>query len=64
MKITQPLSRHQGGPRGDPLHPHTLHHVLPLLLAPLRQKKGRLLISVLAIALGVALGYAVQLINH
>src|SRR4249920_679167 len=36
----------------------------PLLFAPLRQKKGRLLISVLAIALGVALGYAVQLINH
>jgi putative ABC transport system permease protein len=35
-----------------------------ILLAPLRQKKGRLLISVLAIALGVALGYAVQLINH
>ena len=35
-----------------------------ILLAPLRQKKGRLLVSVLAIALGVALGYAVQLINH
>jgi putative ABC transport system permease protein len=36
----------------------------PVLLAPLWQKKGRVLVSVLAIALGVALGYAVQLINH
>lgn len=36
----------------------------PLLLAPLRQNKGRVLISVCAIALGVALGYAVQLINQ
>src|SRR4249920_2297043 len=36
----------------------------PLLFAPLWQMKGRLLVSVLAIALGVALGYAVQLINR
>jgi putative ABC transport system permease protein len=35
-----------------------------LLLAPLWQKKGRTLVSVMAIALGVALGYAVQLINR
>src|SRR5260221_9381181 len=35
-----------------------------LLLAPLSQQKGRLALSVLAIALGVALGYAVQLINR
>src|SRR5258705_13872201 len=35
-----------------------------LLLAPVGQHKGRLDLSVLAIALGVALGYAVQLINH
>src|SRR5258708_2905786 len=35
-----------------------------LLLAPLSQHKGRLALSVLAIALGVALGYAVQLINE
>jgi putative ABC transport system permease protein len=35
-----------------------------LLLAPLLQHKGRLALSVLAIALGVALGYAVQLINQ
>ena len=34
-----------------------------LLVAPLAQHKGRLAVSVLAIALGVALGYAVQLIN-
>lgn len=34
-----------------------------LLLAPLLQFKGRALLSVAAIALGVALGYAVQLIN-
>src|SRR5258706_15277338 len=34
------------------------------LLAPLSQHKGRLALSVLAIALGVALGYAVQLINQ
>ncbi len=34
-----------------------------LFLAPLAQHKGRLAVSVLAIALGVALGYAVQLIN-
>ena len=34
-----------------------------LFLAPLAQHKGRLAASVLAIALGVALGYAVQLIN-
>src|SRR3989475_6131248 len=35
-----------------------------LLLAPLWQHKGRLALSVLALALGVALGYAVQLINQ
>jgi putative ABC transport system permease protein len=35
-----------------------------LLLAPLLQHKGRLALSVLAIALGVALGYAVQLVNR
>ena len=35
-----------------------------ILLAPLWQKKGRILLSVIAIALGVALGYAVQLINR
>src|SRR5213592_2503799 len=35
-----------------------------LLLAPLSQHKARFALSVLAIALGVALGYAVQLINH
>ena len=35
-----------------------------LLLAPLSQHKGRLALSVLAIALGVALGYAVQLVNQ
>src|SRR5256885_2700733 len=35
-----------------------------LLLAPLSLHKGRLALSVLAIALGVALGYAVQLINQ
>src|SRR2546427_12891892 len=35
-----------------------------LLLAPLWQHKSRLALSVLAIALGVALGYAVQLINQ
>lgn len=34
-----------------------------LVLAPLLQHKGRLLVSVLAIAIGVALGLAVQLIN-
>ena len=34
-----------------------------VFLAPLAQHKGRLTVSVLAIALGVALGYAVQLIN-
>ncbi|MGH8678882.1 MAG: ABC transporter permease, partial [Burkholderiales bacterium] len=34
-----------------------------LLFAPLTQNKIRLLLSILAIALGVALGYAVQLIN-
>ena len=34
-----------------------------LFLAPLAQHKGRLAVSVIAIALGVALGYAVQLIN-
>src|SRR6266700_5333736 len=35
-----------------------------LLLAPLSQHKGRFALSVLAIALGVALGYAVQLVNQ
>ncbi len=35
-----------------------------LLLAPLWQNKGRMAVAVLAIALGVALGYAVQLINQ
>src|SRR6266568_2740554 len=35
-----------------------------LLLAPILQHRGRLALSVLAIALGVALGYAVQLVNH
>ena len=35
-----------------------------LLLAPLLQHKSRLALSVLAIALGVALGYAVQLVNQ
>src|SRR5690348_11941444 len=35
-----------------------------LLLVPFLQHKGRLTFSVLAIALGVALGYAVQLINQ
>src|SRR5215813_1176749 len=35
-----------------------------LLVAPFLQHPGRLAVSVLAIALGVALGYAVQLINQ
>src|SRR3989454_3920184 len=35
-----------------------------LLLAPLSQHKGRVALAVLAIARGVALGYAVQLINQ
>jgi putative ABC transport system permease protein len=35
-----------------------------LVLAPFLQHSGRLALSVLAIALGVALGYAVQLINQ
>jgi len=35
-----------------------------LLLAPILQNRGRLALSLLAIALGVALGYAVQLVNH
>jgi putative ABC transport system permease protein len=35
-----------------------------LLLAPLAQHKSRLALSLLAIALGVALGYAVQLVNQ
>jgi hypothetical protein len=40
--------------------------VLPvsLLLAPLWQNRMRLLVAVLAIALGVALGYSIQLINR
>jgi len=45
----------EGRGRGIPLPP------FPFSLLP---KTGRLLVSVLAIALGVALGYAVQLINH
>jgi len=35
-----------------------------LLLAPLLQHKGRFALSVLAIAIGVALGYAVRLVNQ
>ena len=35
-----------------------------LYLGPLAQYKGRFLLSLIAIALGVALGYAVQLVNH
>ena len=35
-----------------------------LLLSPLLQHKGRFALSVLAIAVGVALGYAVQLVNQ
>ncbi|HYT87060.1 MAG TPA: FtsX-like permease family protein, partial [Burkholderiales bacterium] len=35
-----------------------------LLLAPIWQHPGRLALSLLAIALGVALGYAVQLVNQ
>ena len=35
-----------------------------LLFAPLAQHRGRTLLAVVAIALGVALGYAVQLINQ
>jgi putative ABC transport system permease protein len=38
--------------------------MITLLLAPLWQNKGRLAVAMLAIALGVALGYAVQLINQ
>ncbi len=38
--------------------------VRPFLLSGVRQNLGRFLISLLAIALGVALGYAVQLINR
>jgi len=37
---------------------------LALFLGPLRQSKGRLALSLAAIALGVALGYAVQLVNQ
>ena len=37
--------------------------LLPLILASLRQNKGRVVVSILAIALGVALGYAVHAIN-
>ncbi len=35
-----------------------------LIIGPLLQHKTRLLLSVLAIALGIALGYAVQLVNR
>jgi len=37
---------------------------LALFLGPVRQSKGRLALSLAAIALGVALGYAVQLVNQ
>ncbi len=37
---------------------------ISLLLAPLWQNRGRMLVAVLAIGLGVALGYAIQLINR
>ena len=37
---------------------------LPLALAPLRLHKGRAFVSMLAIALGVAMGYAIQIINR
>jgi putative ABC transport system permease protein len=37
---------------------------LPLALAPMRLHKGRAVASLLAIALGVAMGYAIQLINR
>ncbi|MEI6301459.1 MAG: FtsX-like permease family protein [Betaproteobacteria bacterium] len=37
---------------------------LPLALAPVRLHKGRALASMLAIALGVAMGYAIQIINR
>ncbi len=37
---------------------------LALHLGPLAQHKGRVLLSLIAIALGVALGYAVQLVNR
>ena len=36
----------------------------PILVVPLWRRKGRIVVSVIAIALGVALGYAVQLINR
>jgi putative ABC transport system permease protein len=41
-----------------------LTRYLPLLLAPLAQSKARLLVTIVAIALGVALGYAVAVINQ
>ena len=37
---------------------------LPLALAPLRLHKGRAFVSMLAIVLGVAMGYAIQIINR
>src|SRR5499426_420304 len=37
---------------------------LALFAGPLRQSKGRIALSLAAIALGVALGYAVQLVNQ
>jgi putative ABC transport system permease protein len=37
---------------------------LALFLGPFRQSKGRLALALAAIALGVALGYAVQLVNQ
>jgi putative ABC transport system permease protein len=43
---------------------HSLRIGRSLLLASLAQQKSRLALSVLAIALGVALGYAVQLVNR
>lgn len=35
-----------------------------LVVAPWQSQKGRLLVALIAIATGVALGYAVQLVNH
>jgi putative ABC transport system permease protein len=43
---------------------HRTALALALVLGPIRQSKGRLALSLAAIALGVALGYAVQLVNQ
>ena len=43
---------------------HRTALALALFLGPVRQSKGRLALSLAAIALGVALGYAVQLVNQ